>query len=147
MSTIMTSVTPSDTSRLPETVWHHESPRPADTSSFSVAVEHRGDAWCGPVLVQVAGPLDHGTTPQVVAVIRQALTRRPPVVVLEVSKVTAVNPASLSMLVRVGHLVALCDGRLRTLAKPEHLAFQVITAARLNRRLELRATVEAAFCD
>jgi anti-anti-sigma regulatory factor len=82
-----------------------------------------------------------------VATVRNVLTRRPPVVVLDLSEVTAIDSATLPMLVTAAHVVALCDGRLRTAAGPGSPAFHAIIAAGLSRRLQLCASVEIAFHD
>jgi hypothetical protein len=78
--------------------------------------------------------------------VRAALTRRPPLVVLTLSRVERVDQSSLTAgLLTVAHTIALCDGRLRTVATPGRPAFHAIHDAGIADRVALHRSIDTAL--
>jgi anti-anti-sigma regulatory factor len=115
--------------------------------SLSITIQHPTRQWCEPVVMTLAGSLNQHTTRLVGTALGEALLRRPAVVLLSLSRVTAVDPSGLSVLLAAAHTVALSDGRLRTVAAPGEAAFHAITSACLTRRLALHRTLADALAE
>ena len=115
-------------------------------ASHSIAVQYLTEGLSGLVSVDVAGVLDRRALPSLRQAPRAALRRRPAVVVLELSLVTTLDFAAVTLpLLATAHTVALCDGQLRAVAGAGVPAFHAIATAGLATRLALHTSIESAL--
>jgi len=97
-------------------------------------------------LLVASGRFDRGAVPVLASAVRAALTRRPFLVVLTLSRVGRVHQPSLTAgLLTAAHTIALCDGRLRTVATPGRPAFDAIHDAGIAGRVALQPSIDTAL--
>lgn len=114
--------------------------------TLSVDDHHAAPGLCDPVVLIASGCFDRGAVPVLASAVRAALTRRPPLVVLTLSRVERVHQPSLTAgLLTAAHTIALCDGCLRTVATPGQPAFHAIHDAGIAGRVALHRSIDTAL--
>lgn len=114
---------------------------PGDQFGVSVAVEQHGTA----VVLHVAGELDLLTTPKLAEACEQALERRPPVLVLDLTGVTFLASVGMSAIV-AAHEAAGEHTKFRVVGGTRE-TLRPITVTGLDNLLSVYSALDAALED